>query len=172
MNRRGEVIQYVTQKYGREQVAQIITFNTLGARAAIKDVGRVLELSFADVDRITKLVPNTLNIKLKDAIAQEPGFNELAAKDPRVKEVLDVALRLEGFARNSSVHAAGVVISPEPLKTLVPLSRTNKDEIVTQYDMSGLDKLQLLKMDFLGLTTLTLIDDALKMIKRRHGVEI
>src|SRR6202011_1823936 len=95
MNRRGEVIQYVTEKYGREQVAQIITFNTLAARAAIKDVGRVLEMSISDVERITKLVPNVLNIKLKDAIAQEPGFNELAAKDPRVREVLDVAQRLE-----------------------------------------------------------------------------
>jgi DNA polymerase-3 subunit alpha len=172
MNRRGEVIQYVTEKYGREQVAQIITFNTLGARAAIKDVGRVLELGFADVDKITKLVPNVLNIKLKDAIEQEPGFKDLMAKDPRVKEVLDVALRLEGFARNSSVHAAGVVISPEPLKSLVPLSRTNREEVVTQYDMSGIEKLQLLKMDFLGLTTLTLIDDALKMIEKRHGVKL
>ena len=172
MNRRGEVIQYVTERYGREQVAQIITFNTLGARAAIKDVGRVLDMSFADVDRVTKLVPNVLNIKLKDAIAAEPGFEELSRKDPRVREVLDVALRLEGLARNSSVHAAGVVISPEPLKTLVPLSRTNRDEIVTQYDMSGLEKLQLLKMDFLGLTTLTLIDDALKLIEGRHGVKL
>ncbi len=172
MNRRGEVIQYVTEKYGREQVAQIITFNTLGARAAIKDVGRVLDMSFADVDRITKLVPNVLNIGLKESFEQEPGFAELAKKDPRVQEVLDVALRLEGLARNSSVHAAGVVISPEPLKTLVPLARTNKEEIVTQYDMNGLDKLQLLKMDFLGLTTLTLIDEALKMIEKRHGVKI
>jgi len=172
MNRRGEVIQYVTEKYGREQVAQIITFNTLGARAAIKDVGRVLDMSVADVDRITKLVPNVLNIGLQEAIDTEPGFGELARKDPRVQEVLDVALRLEGFARNSSVHAAGVVISPEPLKTLVPLSRTNKEEIVTQYDMNGLDKLQLLKMDFLGLTTLTLIDEALKMIQKRHGVKL
>ena len=172
MNRRGEVIQYVTEKYGREQVAQIITFNTLGARAAIKDVGRVLDMSFADVDRITKLVPNVLNIKLKDAIATEPGFAALAKQDPRVQEVLDVATRLEGFARNSSVHAAGVVISPEPLRNIVPLYRTNREEIVTQYDMNGLDKLALLKMDFLGLTTLTLIDDALKMIEKRHGVKI
>jgi DNA polymerase-3 subunit alpha len=172
MNRRGEVIQYVTEKYGREQVAQIITFNTLATRAAIKDVGRVLELSFADVDKITKLIPNTLGIKLKDAIAQEPGLNELAAKDPRVREVLDVAQRLEGFARNSSVHASAVVIAPVALKTLVPLSRTNKEEVVTQYDMDGIEKMGVLKMDFLGLTTLTLIDDALKMIERRHGVKI
>jgi DNA polymerase-3 subunit alpha len=172
MNRRGEVIQYVTEKYGREQVAQIITFNTLGARAAIKDVGRVLDMSFADVDRITKLVPNVLNIKLKDAIATEPGFDALAKQDPRVREVLDVALRLEGLARNSSVHAAGVVISPEPLRNIVPLARTNRDEVITQYDMNGLEKLQLLKMDFLGLTTLTLIDDALKLIEKRHGVKV
>src|SRR5580704_9288948 len=172
VNRRGEVIQYVTEKYGREQVAQIITFNTLATRAAIKDVGRVLDMSFADVDRITKLVPNVLNIKLKDAMDSEPGFAALAKQDPRVQEVLDVATRIEGFARNSSVHAAGVVISPEPLRNIVPLYRTNREEIVTQYDMNGLDKLALLRMDFLGLTTLTLIDDALKMIEKRHGVQI
>ena len=172
MNRRGEVIQYVTQKYGREQVAQIITFNTLATRAAIKDVGRVLDMSFADVDKLTKLVPATLNISLKDAMAAEPGFADAARKDVRVQEVLDTATKLEGFARNASVHAAGVVISPEPLRNLVPLYKTNRDEIVTQYDMKGLDKLALLKMDFLGLTTLTLVDDALKLIEKRHGVKI
>jgi DNA polymerase-3 subunit alpha len=172
MNRRGEVIQYVTEKYGREQVAQIITFNTLGARAAIKDVGRVLEVPFADVERLTKLVPNVLNISLEDAIKQEPGFEEAAKKDPRIDDVLKVALRLEGLSRNCSVHAAGVVISPQPLKELVPLYKTNRDEIVTQFDMSGLEKLALLKMDFLGLTTLTLIQDALRLIKKRHGVDL
>jgi DNA polymerase-3 subunit alpha len=172
MNRRGEVIQYVTEKYGREQVAQIITFNTLQARGAIKDVGRVLEIPFADVERITKLVPNVLNISLTEAMEQEPGFAEAAKKDPRIDDVLKVALRLEGLARNCSVHAAGVVISPQPLKELVPLYKTNRDEIVTQFDMNGLDKLALLKMDFLGLTTLTLIQDALRLIQKRHGVEI
>ena len=172
MNRRGEVIQYVTQKYGREQVAQIITFNTLGARAAIKDVARVLEVPFADVERLTKLIPTTLNIKLKEAMEQEPGMSEAAKKDPKIDEVLKTALRLEGLARNCSVHAAGVVISPQPLKELVPLYKTNRDEIVTQYDMSGLEKLSLLKMDFLGLTTLTLIQDALRLIKKRHGVDL
>jgi DNA polymerase III subunit alpha len=172
MNRRGEVIQYVTQKYGREQVAQIITFNTLGARAAIKDVGRALEVPFQDVERLTKMVPNVLNISLTDAIEQEPGFNDAKQKDPRVADVLEVALRLEGLARNCSVHAAGVVISPKPLKELVPLYKTNRDEIVTQFDMSGLEKLGLLKMDFLGLTTLTLIQDALRLIKKRHGVDL
>jgi DNA polymerase-3 subunit alpha len=172
MNRRGEVIQYVTQKYGREQVAQIITFNTLGARAAIKDVGRVLDLAFADVEKVTKLVPGVLNISLEKSFEMEPGFAEAGRKDPRIKEVLDVAVTLEGLARNSSVHAAGVVIAPQPLKQLVPLYKTNRDEIVTQYDMNGLDKLGLLKMDFLGLTTLTLIDDAVKLIARRHGVKL
>jgi DNA polymerase-3 subunit alpha len=172
MNRRGEVIQYVTEKYGREQVAQIITFNTLGARAAIKDVGRVLEMPFADVERVTKLVPTVLNIGLADAIAAEPGFAEARKKDPKVDDVLNVALRLEGLARNCGMHAAGVVISPQPLKELVPLYKTNRDEIVTQFDMNGLDKLGLLKMDFLGLTTLTLIDDALRLIEKRHGVKL
>ncbi len=172
MNRRGEVIQYVTEKYGREQVAQIITFNTLGARAAIKDVGRVLEVPFADVERLTKMVPNVLNISLEEAIRQEPGFNEAAKKDARVDDVLKVALRLEGLSRNCSVHAAGVVISPQPLTDLIPLYKTNRDEIVTQFDMNGLDKLALLKMDFLGLTTLTLIQDALRLIKKRHGVDV
>ncbi len=172
MNRRGEVIQYVTEKYGREQVAQIITFNTLGTRAAIKDVGRVLDVPFADVDKLTKLVPNVLNISLADSIKAEPGFNELAKADPRVDDILKVALRLEGLARNCSIHAAGVVISPEPLKNLVPLYKTSKDEIVTQYDMKGLDKLALLKMDFLGLTTLTLIHDAVNLIEKRHGVRL
>src|ERR1700690_3344261 len=170
--RRGEVIQYVTEKYGREQVAQIITFGTLGARQAIKDVGRVLDMTFAEVDRVTKLVPMQLNIKLKEAIKQEPGFAEAAKKDARVEEVLDVAQTLEGMARNCSVHAAGVVISPQPLKELVPLYKTNKDEIVTQYDMGGLEKLGLLKMDFLGLTTLDIVQDALGLIEENHGVKL
>jgi DNA polymerase-3 subunit alpha len=170
---RGEVIQYVTEKYGREQVAQIITFGTLGARAAIKDVGRVLDMGFGEVDRITKLIPTQpLNIKLKQARQMEPQLDELARKDPKVKEVLEVAERLEGMARNASVHAAGVVISPAPLKELVPLYKTNKDEIVTQYDMVGLEKLSLLKMDFLGLTTLTIIADALKLIEKHRGVKL
>ena len=170
--RRGEVIQYVTEKYGREQVAQIITFGTLGARTAIKDVGRVLDISFADVDRITKLIPNQLNIKLKEALEQEPAIEDAARKDPRLKEVLEVALKLEGMARNASMHAAGVVISPLPLRELVPLYKTSKDEIVTQYDMVGLEKLSLLKMDFLGLTTLDIILDTLALIERQHGVKL
>jgi DNA polymerase III subunit alpha len=168
---RGEVIQYVTEKYGREQVAQIITFGTLAAKAAIKDVGRVLDMSYAEVDRISKLVPRQLNIKLEKAI-QDPELREVASKEPRVKDVLDVSLKLEGVARNAGMHAAGVVISSVPLMELVPLYVTNKDEIVTQYDMVGLEKLGLLKMDFLGLTTLTIIEEAVKLIEKYRGEKI
>lgn len=172
-NRRGEVIKYVTEKYGREQVAQIITFGTLGAKQALKDVGRALELSFGDVEKITKLVPSQpLNIKLEDALKAEPAILETAEKDARYKDMIDVAMRLEGMARNCSVHAAGVVISPQPLRELVPLYKTNKDEIVTQYDMSWLEKLGLLKMDFLGLTTLTIIQDALALIEKTRGEKV
>jgi DNA polymerase-3 subunit alpha len=167
------VIQYVTEKYGREQVAQIITFGTLGARAAIKDVGRVLDVGYGDVEKVTKLIPTQpLNIKLEEARKVEPQIDDLARRDPRIKEILDVAQRLEGMSRNVSVHAAGVVISPVALKELVPLYKTNKDEIVTQYDMVGLEKLGLLKMDFLGLTTLTIIADALALIEKHRGVTL
>jgi DNA polymerase-3 subunit alpha len=170
---RGDVIQYVTEKYGREQVAQIITFGTLGARTALKDVGRVLDVSFADMDRVTKLIPSMpLNIKLAEARKMEPQIDDLAAREPRIKDVIEVAGRLEGIARNAGVHAAGVVISPVPLKELVPLYKTNKDEIVTQYDMVGLEKLGLLKMDFLGLTTLTIVQDALQLIERHRGEKL
>jgi DNA polymerase III subunit alpha len=170
-NRRGEVIQYVTEKYGRDQVAQIITFGTLAAKAAIKDVGRVLDMSYADVDRISKLVPKQLNIKLEKAV-EDPEMKELSSREPRVKEVLDISMRLEGVCRNAGMHAAGVVISSVPLKELVPLCVTNKTEIVTQYDMLGLEKLGLLKMDFLGLTTLTIIDEAMKLIQKYRSETI
>jgi DNA polymerase-3 subunit alpha len=172
-NRRGEVIQYVTEKYGRDYVAQIITFGTLGARAAIKDVGRVLDMPFGEVDKLTKLVPSQpLNIKLKDAIAAEPGFAEAKRNDPRVGELLETALRLEGVARNAGMHAAGVVIASTPLKELVPLYKTNRDEIVTQYDMNGIEMLGLLKMDFLGLTTLTIVHAAMALIEKHRGEKI
>ena len=170
-NRRGEVIQYVTEKYGRDQVAQIITFGTLATKAAIKDVGRVLDMSFAEVDRISKLVPKQLNIKLERAI-EDPELKALSAREPRVKEVLDVSMKLEGVCRNAGMHAAGVVISSVPLRELVPIYVTNKHELVTQYDMLGLEKLGLLKMDFLGLTTLTIIDNALKLIEKYCGQKV
>ena len=169
MNRRSEVIQYVTEKYGREQVSQIITFNTMATKAAIKDVGRVMDLGFGQVDRLTKLVPNVLKITLDEAIEQEPRLQQAIKEDRKVEELMQTARRLEGIARNPSVHAAGVVIAPQPLKSLVPIYKTGKDEIVTQYDMKSLDLMGLLKMDFLGLTTLTIIDDTFKWIEKRKG---
>ena len=164
MNRRGEVINYVTQKYGRENVAQIITFGTMAAKAAIKDVGRAMDMPYADVDRIAKMVPTTLNIKLEQAITDSPALRQAYESETQVRELIDTARKLEGMVRNAGVHAAGVVISPRPLIELVPLHRTKNDEIVTAFDMNAIEKLGLLKMDFLGLTTLTILDDALKLI--------
>jgi DNA polymerase-3 subunit alpha len=172
MNRRGEVIHYVTEKYGREQVAQIITFGTMAAKAAIKDVGRVMDMPFAEVDRIAKLVPATPGMTIDKAFEAQPQLDELYKKEPQVKEIIDTARKLEGMVRNVGVHAAGVVISPQPLIDLVPLHRTKNEEIVTAYDMKAVEKMGLLKMDFLGLTTLTIIDDALKLIKQTKNVDI
>jgi len=167
MNRRGEVIEYVTQKYGRENVAQIITFGTMAAKAAIKDVGRAMDMPYSDVDRIAKMVPTTLNIKLDDALRESVALHDAYEKDPQVRQLLDTARKLEGLVRNSGVHAAGVVISPRPLTDLVPLHKTKNDEIVTAFDMVAIEKMGLLKMDFLGLTTLTILDDTLKLIAQR-----
>src|SRR6185312_6765228 len=156
-----------TRKYGREQVAQIITFGTMAAKAAIKDVGRAMEIPYGDVDRIAKMVPSTLNISLDQALVDSPQLQQAYENEPQVRELLDIARRLEGLVRNSGVHAAGVVISPQPLTDLVPLHKTKNDEIVTAYDMKAVEKMGLLKMDFLGLTTLTIVDDALKLIAQR-----
>ncbi len=170
MNRRGEVIEYVTHKYGRDNVAQIITFGTMAAKAAIKDVGRAMDMPYSDVDRIAKMVPTTLNIKLADALTESVALQEAYQKDPQVKQLMDTALKLEGLVRNSGVHAAGVVISPRPLTELVPLHRTKNDEIVTAFDMVAIEKMGLLKMDFLGLTTLTILDDTLKLLKQKGTI--
>ncbi len=169
MNRRGEVINYVTQKYGRDQVAQIITFGTMAAKAAIKDSGRAMDVPYAEVERITKMIPATLNITIDDALKDSPPLATAYQTEPQTKELIDTAKKLEGLVRNSGVHAAGVVISPQPLTDLVPLHRTKNDEIVTAYDMKAVEKLGLLKMDFLGLTTLTIIDDALRLIEHTRG---
>ncbi len=169
MNRRGEVINYVTQKYGRDQVAQIITFGTMAAKAAIKDSGRAMDVPYAEVERITKMIPATLNITIDDALKDSPPLATAYQTEPQTKELIDTAKKLEGLVRNSGVHAAGVVISPQPLTDLVPLHRTKNDEIVTAYDMKAVEKLGLLKMDFLGLTTLTIIDDALRLIEQTRG---
>ena len=139
----------------------------MAAKAAIKDVGRAMDMPYSDVDRIAKMVPLTLNIKLDDAIKESPQLREAYDKDAQVRQLLDTARKLEGLVRNSGVHAAGVVISPRPLIDLVPLHRTKNDEIVTAFDMVAIEKMGLLKMDFLGLTTLTILDDTLKLIKQK-----
>jgi DNA polymerase-3 subunit alpha len=170
MRRRGEVIEYVRQKYGEKNVAQIITFGTMAAKAVLKDAGRALDMPYGDVDKLAKLVPLTLNISLEEALKQSPQL-DAARKDDKVKELIEVALRLEGLARHASTHAAGVVISPQPLTEIVPLYKSSKDEITTQYDMNALGRIGLLKMDFLGLTTLTVLDDAVGMIKKNRGAD-
>ncbi len=168
MDRRGEVINYVVEKYGSDHVAQIITFGTLGAKAAIRDVGRVLEMPYADADRVAKLVPNQLNITLQQALETEPRLRELVETDQKVKELMKNAQSLEGLARHASTHAAGVVISEKPLTDYVPLYRGANDEIVTQYSMGDIERIGLVKFDFLGLKTLTMIRLAETLINKTH----
>jgi DNA polymerase-3 subunit alpha len=165
-NGRGDVINYVRNKYGH--VAQIITFGTLKARAAIRDVGRVLEMPIPDVDRVAKLVPETLNIEIKDALEQEPDLQKLYDTDPIVHQLLDNAIQLEGHTRHAGVHAAGVIVATRPLSEIVPLykqSGTESNDIITQWDGPTCEKMGLLKMDFLGLRTLSVIELAKKLIR-------
>ena len=169
MNRRGEVIEYVTRKYGREQVAQIITFNTMAAKAAIKDCGRALDMPYGDVDRIAKLIPPTVGMTIDKALEESPDLYKAYESDKQVKELIDTAKKLEGLVRGSGVHASAVVIAPRPLTELVPLNKTKNDEIVTAYDMKSIEKMGLLKMDFLGLATLTVIVDCIKLIEQNRG---
>jgi DNA polymerase-3 subunit alpha len=168
MDRRGEVINYVVEKYGSDHVAQIITFGTLGAKAAIRDVGRVLEMPYAEADKVAKLVPNQLNVTLQQALDTEPRLRELVETDPKVKELMSIAQSLEGLARHASTHAAGVVISEGPLTDHVPLYKGANDEIVTQYSMGDVEKIGLVKFDFLGLKTLTMIRRAETLINERR----
>src|SRR5262245_1705204 len=172
MNRRGSVIDYVTRKYGRENVSQIITFGTMAARGVIRDTGRGMEMTYAEVDKIAKMVPSELHITLDKAVEQNPDLKGLLQSDPRVRDLMDVAKRLEGLARHASTHAAGVVISPQPITEFVPLYKSSKDEITTMYPMNDVEKIGLLKMDFLALTTLTIIDDTLKMLKQHEGLDL
>jgi DNA polymerase III subunit alpha len=172
MNRRGEVIDYVTRKYGREQVAQIITFNTMAAKAAIKDCGRALDMPYGDVDRIAKLVPPTIGMTLDRALEDSPDLRKAYDNDKQIRELIDTAKKLEGLVRGAGVHASAVVIAPRPLTELLPLNRTKNDEIVTAYDMKSVEKMGLLKMDFLGLTTLTVITDCLKLIEQTRGEKL
>src|SRR3954469_13347818 len=170
--RRGEVIDYVTRKYGRENVAQIITFGTMKAKAAVKDVGRVLEIPFADVNKVAKLIPPALDMTLDKALEETPALKELEQNDPKIKELLSVARRLEGMTRHASVHAAGVVIAPKAITEYAPLYKGARDEITTQSSMKEIERIGLLKMDFLGLSTLTLITDAVAEIERTTGAEL
>ena len=172
-SRRDEVIAYVTRKYGADHVAQIITFGTMLARAAIRDVGRVLGFGYGEVDRIAKAVPNQLGIKLDEALETSPDLRAQVDADPRVDRLIGLAKQVEGVARNASTHAAGVVISREPLTDLMPLQRaTNSDSLMTQIEMHGVEALGLLKFDFLGLSNLTILRQAVDLIAQQRGERI
>ena len=166
-DRRGEVITYVSEKYGKDHVAQIITFGTMAAKAAIRDVGRAMNMPYAEVDKLAKLVPDTPKITIESAMKQEPQLKELYDTDDEVKGLLDIAMRLEGLNRHASTHAAGVVISPVPLTEYTPLYKSPTDDsIMTQFDMGSVENIGLLKFDFLGLKTLTVIQNTLNYIKQ------
>ncbi|MFN0138541.1 MAG: DNA polymerase III subunit alpha [Pyrinomonadaceae bacterium] len=172
---RGDVISHVTDFYGQESVCQIITFGTMASRAAIKDVGRALGMEFGAVERIAKMIPPPIrgrNVSISQALETVPELKKAYESDKQVKELVDLALKLEGCSRHTSVHAAGVVISPRPLHELVPVKTNDRDEFTSQYPMNDLEKVGMLKMDFLGLTTLTIIADTLASMKDRLGVEI
>jgi DNA polymerase-3 subunit alpha len=172
MNNRGRVIEYVRQKYGKENVAQIITFGTMAAKSVVRDVGRVLGLSYGLVDKVAKTIPTGPDVSLPMAQKESPALQEAMKTDKEVARVIEIGTRLEGLARHAGMHAAGVVITPEPVTNYVPLYRTTRDEIVTQFDMRVVEKMGLLKMDFLGLRTLTVIDDAIKSAKAVDDADI
>ena len=173
MEGREEVIKYVTEKYGgNRNVSQIITFGSMNAKGVLRDVGRVLDMSYGEVDKLAKLVPARLNITLQDAFKEEPRFGQMKKENEKVAELLEIAQSLEGLPRHCSTHAAGVVISSKPLTQFLPLYKGSNDEVVTQFSMSCVEKLGLLKMDFLGLKTLTVIDNALKLIKQSRDLDL
>ncbi len=169
--RRGEVIDYVIQKYGSDKVAQIVTFGTMAAKLAIRDTGRALDMPYSFVDSVAKQIPNELNITIERALEENNQLKAMYETDPQVKRLIDVSSEFEGLPRHTSTHAAGVVITREPVQTYVPLSR-NEDVITTQFTMTTIERLGLLKMDFLGLRTLTVIRDAVENIKLTHGIDI
>tara|TARA_B110000467_G_scaffold98006_1_gene88643 strand:- start:113 stop:3037 length:2925 start_codon:yes stop_codon:yes gene_type:complete len=171
-DRRAEMIEYVREKYGRDSVAQIITFGTMGAKSVIRDVGRVMGLSYGDVDRLAKMVPTELKITLKKALQKSPDLKAAYDNEDVTRELIDTAFVLEDITRNSSVHAAGVVIGAEPLVNILPLKKDEDGAITTQYPMGPVEDLGLLKMDFLGLKTLTVIRNTCEMVKQWRGVEV
>ena len=172
---RAEVINHVTEFYGRDSVCQIVTFGTMASKAAIKDVGRALNMPLGEVEKIAKLIPPPVrgrNISISQAIEQVADLKRAMETDPKCKELIDLALRIEGCARHTSVHAAGVVISPKPLHEIIPIAVSSKNELTSQFTMNDLEKVGMLKMDFLALTTLTVISDCLKNLKQSTGIEI
>lgn len=170
--RRNEVIAYVRKRFGTDRVAQIITFGTMAARAAIRDVGRVLGLPYGEVDRVAKLIPNEPGITIADAKARSPVLAELMAASPKIAQLVAIAEKVEGFPRHASTHAAGVVITGEPLTHYLPLTVSNEGEVITQFPMEDIEALGLLKMDFLGLRTLTVLRDAMALIGQNRGVKV
>lgn len=172
VNGRDKVLEYVTNKYGKDRVAQITTFGTMAARAVIRDVGRALAMPYNDVDRIAKLIPPTLGIDLQKAVQTEPRLGELQRENPQIKELFEIATALEGLTRHASTHAAGVVMADRPIVDYMPLYLGQDSEIVTQYPMKYVEKAGLIKFDFLGLRNLTVINDAVRLIKENHGIEI
>jgi len=169
---RDDIIRYVMEKYGTDRVAQIITYGKMQAKAVVRDVGRAMNISYGEVDGIAKLIPNVLNVTLEEAIRMEPRLQELEKNNPRIKKLMDLSKALEGLNRHASTHAAGVVISDVPLVERIPLCRSPKNEIVTQFSMNDLQAVGLTKFDFLGLKTLTVIKNALSFVKEGRGIEI
>ncbi|MGB2697414.1 MAG: DNA polymerase III subunit alpha, partial [Candidatus Zixiibacteriota bacterium] len=169
---RDRIIDYVINKYGKENVTQIITFGTMAARGVIRDVGRVLGMPYSEVDRIAKMIPFEPDMTLKKALDMQPDLAGLSESDPQIKRLISLSQTLEGLTRHASTHAAGVVIAPTNLTEYVPLYMSAKDEITTQYDMKGIEDIGLLKMDFLGLRTLTVIDDTLRVLREDRNVNI
>jgi len=165
---REKIIQYVIEKYGKDNVCQIITFGTMAARAVVRDVGRVMNIPYGEVDRIAKMIPLAVDMTLERALKESPDLKQLVETDQRVARLIALSRTLEGLARHCSTHAAGVVIAPSALTNYVPLFKGSRDEVTTQYDMKRVEDIGLLKMDFLGLKTLTVIDDALRMIRENH----
>jgi DNA polymerase-3 subunit alpha len=170
--RRQEIIEYVVNKYGKENVCQIITFGRMAARAVVRDVGRVLKIPYGDVDKLAKMIPAQPGTRLENAISSVPELKERCEQEPTVRKLIDLSLSLEGLARHASTHAAGIVITPTRLMEHIPLYRTNKGEVTTQYEMKVLEELGILKIDILGLKTLSHIDKTLDLMKRHEGVEL
>lgn len=172
MERRDEVIQYVSAKYGKENVAQIITFGKMQAKAVVRDVGRVLGIPYAEVDRLAKLIPNKLDITLDQALQQEASLRDAMARDSRIASLFEIARSLEGLARHASTHAAGVVIANRPLMEYLPLQRGQNNEVMTQYAMKQVESIGLVKFDFLGLKTLTVLNQTIALIEKNRGISL